>query len=449
MLGSSALYMGILIISCFGMGRRMAGKFAGLIAALVVSMYPILFGLSRHYLLDFNLTAMTALTIWLLMETERFSRRIPSLLFGVALAFSVLTKWTLIAFVAGPLAIITLSIFVQQGDGIKASARLKNLAGALAVAYIIAAPWYAANFGTLRQFINLVANSGLAEGDPTLFSTESWLFYLRHLTQFQILAPFTFLFVIGLVLALFRRKGWLNLAALLLWIILPYIYFSLSVNKDTRYTLPYLPAMAVLTGVGLSLIRWRIPRIALTSLITAYALFEFAGLTLGLHQFIPGLPTRVESVTDIATFTHYAEDTHIATPPQTGNWNVHEMLVSVMQNAQETRVQPSNAVYRFVIMPDIPYISALTFRYWARMENLPIEIVFGSGVEDIDYQTILQNSNYVLTKTGNQGPEWTTKNGAKYSLLLANPTSELGKQFTPITQIPLPDGSTATIYRRN
>lgn len=448
MLGASALYMAVLIVSCYGIARRMAGQFAGLIAAFVVSMYPILFGLSRHYLLDFNLTAMTALIIWLLFETKNFSRRVPSFFLGIALGLGMLTKWTLVAFIAGPFGLIALSaLFIK--DGVMARPKLKNMALALVIGVCIAAPWYAANFNTLREFLKLVVNSGLAEGDPAINSLESWLMYFRHLTQFQILAPFTFLFIFGLVLSMVKRKNWQLIAALLLWIILPYIYFSLSMNKDTRYTLPYLPAMAALSGVGLSVFKGRTARAAIAGLIVAYALFEFAGLTIGLHQYFPNLPTRLEAFNGVTTLTYYAEDTHIASPPKTGDWKVHDLLDAAVSDAQTTNRKTQTGLYRYVVLQDIPYISTLTLRYWARMENLPLDLVFGSGIDNVDLNAIILSGDYVMTKTGNQGPEWTTKNSAKYSALLANPTSELAKQFTPIAQIPLPDGSTGTIYRRN
>ena len=82
-----------LIFSTYSVGRHLAGRYAGLLAAFLISMYPIIFGLSRHYLLDLPLTTMVTVNVLTLIWTEDFSHRRQSLLHGLTLGFGILSSF--------------------------------------------------------------------------------------------------------------------------------------------------------------------------------------------------------------------------------------------------------------------------------------------------------------------------------------------------------------------
>jgi 4-amino-4-deoxy-L-arabinose transferase-like glycosyltransferase len=252
------LYLGLLILSTYGIGRLAAGGRVGLLAAFLVSLYPILYGLSRHYLADVALTAVTTFALFCLFWSKAFQRRWPSLLLGVAIGVGVLTKWTFIVFLIGPL-VVGASMTLRHVT----RARLVNLALAAAISLLIGLPWYLTNLGKLQEF--LLFNSMLAgpqEGEAPIWSLESWIYYLRELLVRQMLLPFVLLFGVGFVAVLRRCRLNGYLWMLLLWIGVAYIASTLFINKDTRYTMPYLPAFALLTAIGLMQLRrsvlWRV-----------------------------------------------------------------------------------------------------------------------------------------------------------------------------------------------
>ena len=89
------------------------------------------------------------LTLFALAGSRGFSRLAGSLLAGVALGLGVLWKWTFVAYVAGPwlLAIAGAGVDARGEAGRSAKVRVAIHVGvALAVALILAAPWYAIRF---------------------------------------------------------------------------------------------------------------------------------------------------------------------------------------------------------------------------------------------------------------------------------------------------------------
>ena len=100
---ANVLYLGLLLGATWSITRRMAADWVALLATLFLATFPLIFAMSRYLYLDLALTSMVAVTVALLLATERFRRRWPSLLFGLALGLAFLIKWTTAAFVLGPL----------------------------------------------------------------------------------------------------------------------------------------------------------------------------------------------------------------------------------------------------------------------------------------------------------------------------------------------------------
>jgi 4-amino-4-deoxy-L-arabinose transferase-like glycosyltransferase len=105
----NVFYMGILIAAVYGIGKHLYGRRVGLLAAFLVSIFPMTSAMSRYFYMDFALMAMVALSVYLLLRTEGFAHRGYSLLFGFSLGLGMLTKWAFPAFVAPPLLVVLIS----------------------------------------------------------------------------------------------------------------------------------------------------------------------------------------------------------------------------------------------------------------------------------------------------------------------------------------------------
>ncbi len=104
----NVVFVAILLLSVYGIGRRFYGEGVGLLAAFLVSTYPILFSISRMPYVDYSLTAMVALAVYLAVASEGFRHRGYSLWLGLVIGLGILTKWPFVAFAGGPIAYVAL-----------------------------------------------------------------------------------------------------------------------------------------------------------------------------------------------------------------------------------------------------------------------------------------------------------------------------------------------------
>ena len=92
---ANVLYLVVLLVSVYHMGRRCHSRRAGLLAAALVSLTPAAYGGVRSLGLDFPAMCMTALAMLMLLMADGF-RRIPAAVgFGVCAGLAVSLPWLL------------------------------------------------------------------------------------------------------------------------------------------------------------------------------------------------------------------------------------------------------------------------------------------------------------------------------------------------------------------
>lgn len=106
----------LLLLAVYGIGRRVASPMIGVLAAFLVSVFPLVFALTRAFYVDLALTALVSASIYFLMSADAFRSRANSLLFGVTMGLGLLTKWTYPVFVGAPfLYLLVSSIRADRG----------------------------------------------------------------------------------------------------------------------------------------------------------------------------------------------------------------------------------------------------------------------------------------------------------------------------------------------
>jgi 4-amino-4-deoxy-L-arabinose transferase-like glycosyltransferase len=441
--GVITLFFGLLLLSTFQIGAFLGGKGTGLLAAFLVSMYPIVFGLSRHYLIDIPLTALTVAAIWFLLGTQRFERRFPALALGVALGLGMLTKWTFSVFLVAPLGVVFIQMVRQRASKV----RWINLILALGIGAIITAPWYLYNFKSQLEFYGLAGGLyPLLEGDPLVGTVTSWLYYLQQFVEQQALLIFALAFVVGAVLLVVTHYPRLaDFSVVLAWLIVPYLVLANFFNKDPRYTMPLLPAVAVITALGLWRCRPRQLKIGLTIFLGVYAVIQYLGMSFGFAQIAPvgKWPDRVALRVGLLTLPIFAEGVHIAGPAQAEDWRVPDILQAIEQSSAN-RQRP----LKIVVVPNRSYFEPNVFMYFAQLERIPVEVYGVTGILSVNApQQLLSDSDYVVVKSGNQGPAWTVQEADQLTSLMDDPSSDLGRQFDLLGEYALPDGSISHLYR--
>ena len=104
------LFLSILVVSTYDIGRRLFDEDCGITAAFLVAAYPLTLNLTRRYLIDLPLAALVALDIYLLLRTDSFKNGRQTAYFVAVFAAGMLVKRTFAAFVVPALAYSILKV---------------------------------------------------------------------------------------------------------------------------------------------------------------------------------------------------------------------------------------------------------------------------------------------------------------------------------------------------
>ncbi|MFH1849314.1 MAG: glycosyltransferase family 39 protein [archaeon] len=237
-------FMAILVFSIFGIGRMLHSKGAGVLAAIVVMSFPHVFGLSRVFFYDYPFMCSVTLAIYAMLKTDSYRSRKWCIMFGLALALAADLKTTASVYLAGPI-IWHAFIAVKKGE---MRPKIAN-AAMTALGFVIGtAPFYLPAIGSLSRHaleavtVDMTPQQNMGPVGLFLFGIR---YYVGNLAGYQILHFYFIILAAGACFLAIRRR-WL----LLCWMLIPIVFFSLvSNNLDVRFTLPILPAAALIISI--------------------------------------------------------------------------------------------------------------------------------------------------------------------------------------------------------
>jgi 4-amino-4-deoxy-L-arabinose transferase-like glycosyltransferase len=240
--------LGLVLVTAAA-GRRWYDESTGLLAGAIVATNFGYFSIGRMALPDLPLAFCITLAIWAALvatlEQERSPRKFV-LLAALALGLGFLTK--------GPVGLIIPAIVIVPVLMIERRSialTLSDIVLGFIVMVAVAVPWYVVMW--IRHGNEYL--QGFFIGDNfERFATDRfndprpWWFYAPIVAGG--LLPWTPLALVwlGPLTQWIRRRrdiGTIDLR-LLLWALLPLVFFSLSVGKQPRYVLPVLPPLALL-----------------------------------------------------------------------------------------------------------------------------------------------------------------------------------------------------------
>lgn len=265
-----------MMVSIYLLGRRLYSGEVGLVAALICPCYHINAALMHEAFIDFALVCWVGVSLYALECTDGFRSRKGSLCYGLVLAAGVLCKQPYIFFMGLPTALVALS-------NIRRRESLINLGWAVAVATLLASIWYLPHLGDVLEIYRVNREAALSENDPPVFSYFSNMTYIHVLASDQLQLPATGLLIVGFLFSgvLYARRS----SPLYLCILSGIVIFTLIANKDSRYTAPVLPAVALISSCFLAQIRQDGLRIAVMLVLSF-----FGGLSFTYSQWPDGSP---------------------------------------------------------------------------------------------------------------------------------------------------------------
>jgi len=452
----NSFYMVIMALSIYGIGKILYTRNAGLIAAFLVSCYPIIVSMSREYIISVMLTAMTTLAYYLFLKSENFENKKYSILFSFIYAVGLMVKstffiYTLPAVLAGlwggkigfrdrmiqfsyyigmiaallivplfiliigdqrwiPLALEFLLIFALIKSFPRASLSAQkaiNLISLSCISILICFPWYAHNLINILIGMSKFAFPGF---DPE-GANVTWSYYIETISH-HMGNPLMIIFASTFFYYIFKKDqiNWIVLS----WGLFPIVVFSFVDNKDLRYTMPTLPAMALVTAVVLTQVKNIYARKLLyyiTGIIT-FGTILYTGFILP-PTFLPNLGRSNFPVTKI--------------------WPINSMLDDIIEEAEPEKGE--HIIVR--TLANYGFFQRGAFRDFAAFRGLPIAM---KGVK----RNVGEMTDFFITRSGDFSRQSLNAINA-INLLIKDPA--LTKTFQLIRSYPLPDGNKGLLYK--
>ena len=345
---ANSLFVGILAFSVYRIGQRLHSRLAGLLSAAVVLAYPIGLRLSRQFMLDYALLALTALSGFLLLASDEFRSPRATYLFGISAGLGMLTKPVYASFIVAPACYTLGRALIGAMRPQERAARLRDLARlglALLLGGLLASLWYVPNFrGVSSEAARIAAYNPIGWG---VFDVSSLVYYVNVLMIDQIGLPFTVLLAFGLVV-LRRRLPADATGFLLSWLVGIFVLATLARYKGTRQDIGILVPISVISGLAIA----GLPRFRKTMSAATFTLA--AGMTLVLSLPFSALAERVGA---FQWAIHYVQF------PSRDDWQIESALKALGG-------QPSSVW----VMTDHVYINGMTVDYYARSLGLPYRV---------------------------------------------------------------------------
>jgi hypothetical protein len=279
-IGEDVVFVPLLALGCYRTGRLLFGPLAGMLAVTFVFGSPLLMSLFHVFLLDAPLTALVAVSVWLVLESKDFERVGVSAAAGLAVGAGMNIKVQFGLFLAA------LVIVVLAHGGWR---NWRGFALFCLVALAIGCPWYAVHASELPRMFSLASSGpGTPAGNiPPTLSVDNFTWYFWNVLNSQLLAPlFIFLLVgIGWSLRMVIRARAGNAARLefLVGGFGAWLAITLTPHHDIRYGLPLLGFLAVVaTGWIVYLPRgWRL---AISAILALIVVANTLGMTIGVGR---------------------------------------------------------------------------------------------------------------------------------------------------------------------
>lgn len=375
-----------------------------LAAAALALAYPLLAHFTHIYDLDFPLVAMTTAAIAALLKTNHLTERWWVVWSAVAIALAILTKWTAVLFVAVPF-IWELAAAIKNKVGWKKI--LTNLAILVGLVLAIALPWYLVHGREIYNSSIATRNNVFSVPFENLWSWGNISFYadqtIRGLTW-----PLAIAFVVGLICLgwKYKKQFWY----LLLVIIIPYLFLTLVLySKESRYLLPVFPLLAIVT-LGIFLVlptRWRlIVGLVVGAVAAIFWLQTSFGVPIISRQARDDLQlTNTYGLQDITTQKPFFGFTY----PTTYQSNVPEIADELKADIEANEM--TGETVKVAVVPNSIFLSGQPVEFYTRLNGLNqpggkyrLDFSYSSKVRGGDWREQIVQADYLITKTGDQGP---------------------------------------------
>lgn len=254
------------MIMLYFLAKRLFGPNVALLSTALFFVNPMSMLFSYRALIDFSSWVFIFATLWIYFKAEKSGKLKYYLLTGLFAFLATMGQRPAIILLP---AIFFYSFFVKRE--FKKSLMMVLPFLLLMIPYGLVL-W---KTGGLAINISVVETAGAQQGEPALFTTDNWIWYLAKF--FELSGPFA-LFAFGALIYFFYKKAphW---KFLLVWLAVFWIGLSVPQNKEPRfYQWLFLPAYFAFSFYAIRLVeRYRLKAILpIAALIALYLFYSFS-----------------------------------------------------------------------------------------------------------------------------------------------------------------------------
>lgn len=426
------LYFAILLFSIYGIGVKLFNNLTGILSAFILSIFPGIFAMSRVLMVDFPLTAMVSLSVYLMLSTNYFTDTKYSSLFGLSVGLGMLTKVPFIIFISPLLIYYVFISFIKSPKGDRQTIRIiRNLIVSSLVAILITGSWYFPNLHNVIQRAKAMSFQ-LHNSPPGSFID----YYIKLLFSYHI-GPLFFILGFVSIFECLRKENFL----LLLWLWVPLLIFSFSPNKNPRFILPLLPSIALMIGCSVSCLSNYLRTKIISLFIIIFGLVSYFTILQGkvgshlkneMKSFPLYSPVRV----------HYG----ILFPYQDIDWKEDKIGNVILSNLRK-EIKSISMLYIFNLGEIHNGLDYYLLRKGIEVRaDCPAEAdFFDEPLHDSFSNSDISSFDFVMMKDGNVG-----ENAGKFNWIekLTDVFGRSKDKFSLVGSISgLPDGSTVYIFK--
>ena len=291
------LYVAILLLSVFGIGRQALGKWYGLAAAVIASGYFGIIAVGRTHHDSLLVAALSTAVVYLLLKSKGFTRIGPSALAGLVVFLLSRSGETISMTALGGLICFGPFLWALWCSPIWRRPKITSRPTyglLLFLGQIIAILWLDGQ-RLSHFFINNVPKSmtnteSFAMVDPSISNPMAWILpYLSYLVELAVnlVQPLMALWLLLGAALLWRAPAGLRLV-LVLMVMIPLLPLTLLPKKANWYLIPLLPGMALITAYGLAGLKSIRARTVTLCLASLCGMFMLVGSSLA-----PALTNRI------------------------------------------------------------------------------------------------------------------------------------------------------------
>lgn len=413
--------------------------------ALIVCCYHFTAWLMHDAFLDYPLTAAVTAAFALLIRADDFKVRRSAIAFGMAAGIGMLVKQTFAFFLILP-ALLVLFRVLKTRDW----RAIANLALAGLVLILIAAIWYAPHLQDVIAIFRENQRAAVSENEAPLFSFDSNFFCVHALISMQMQLPLALLFAAGVIYSIVRCRR--QSLIMYLWLLSGIVAFAMVANKDVRYTVPVLPAAAILSTCWLREFKRNGTRrasalkAALVAIIAAWALVSF----LNAQWPRPGFGTAID--TPRYRWMVYARNYYgFDHRPLDNDWSVPEIVQRVSavgrEDAAALTQDAAHSPPVLGVVVNLPYLNPSGVALYARLltnQRAAPPLIDVRWVVEPSMLDRISDCDFLLVRTGLDKAEWVAPAERAVERLLR----EHREQFTQVASFPIPlEQAQAIIYR--